>query len=163
MHDMPRSARRHRRKLRGESGHDKFRHCDRERRDDLFRILLSWDGFRPKRMLPEVPRPRPLVYVLAGISLDNLGCYGMLLPRYLLRPRRISLVRRCRERVSAVPRMLSQGVNFAVWGLAVTLFCCCIARAQIAPGPLSSAHAQLAGVTKCASCHDFGARAIKCL
>lgn len=30
-------------------------------------------------------------------------------------------------------------------------------RAQISPGPLSRAHESLEGVTKCASCHDFGA------
>ncbi len=38
-----------------------------------------------------------------------------------------------------------------------------IARAQIAPGPLSRAHSDLAGVTQCGSCHDFGARRLKCI
>ncbi len=46
----------------------------------------------------------------------------------------------------------------------MTVMCCCgSAQAQIAPGPLSPAHAQLTGITKCASCHDFGARGLKCL
>jgi hypothetical protein len=40
---------------------------------------------------------------------------------------------------------------------------CSSARAQIAPGPVSRAHADLGGITQCASCHDFGARALKCL
>jgi hypothetical protein len=37
--------------------------------------------------------------------------------------------------------------------------------AQISPGPLSKAHQQLEGVTKCASCHEFGAgaRGFKCV
>ncbi len=42
------------------------------------------------------------------------------------------------------------------WGAAASL-------AQIAPGPLSPAHAQQGGITGCASCHDFGARRLKCL
>jgi len=39
------------------------------------------------------------------------------------------------------------------------------ARAQVSPGPLSRAHQQLEGVTRCAGCHDFGAgsRRFKCL
>jgi len=41
----------------------------------------------------------------------------------------------------------------------------CVAFAQISPGPLSRAHQQLEGVTKCSTCHDFGAgdRRLKCL
>lgn len=38
-----------------------------------------------------------------------------------------------------------------------------IARAQLAPGPLSGAHADLNGVTRCSTCHDFGAHRLKCL
>ena len=36
---------------------------------------------------------------------------------------------------------------------------------QLSPGPLSAAHRELEGVTKCAACHDFGqgARGFKCL
>ena len=45
----------------------------------------------------------------------------------------------------------------------MTSLCCGVARAQIAPGPLSRSHAQLGGITGCASCHDFGARGLKCL
>jgi hypothetical protein len=39
------------------------------------------------------------------------------------------------------------------------------ARAQISPGPLSSAHQSLTGTTQCASCHQFGASTptFKCL
>ncbi len=42
---------------------------------------------------------------------------------------------------------------------------CAMARAQISPGPLARAHAQLEGVSKCSQCHDFGAgsRSFKCL
>jgi len=42
---------------------------------------------------------------------------------------------------------------------------CGVAFAQISPGPLSRAHQQLEGVTKCSTCHDFGAgdRRLKCL
>ena len=38
-------------------------------------------------------------------------------------------------------------------------------RAQISPGPLSQAHADLEGASKCTSCHAFGLgqRALKCL
>ncbi len=40
-----------------------------------------------------------------------------------------------------------------------------LASAQISPGPLSRAHQQWEGVTKCSSCHDFGGgdRRLKCL
>ncbi len=40
-----------------------------------------------------------------------------------------------------------------------------LALAQISPGPLSKAHQNLEGVTKCASCHEFGAgaRGFKCV
>ncbi len=59
--------------------------------------------------------------------------------------------------------MLSRSLNiaflFATWGV----FFCGVAQAQIAPGPVSRAHADLDGVTKCTSCHDFGARRLKCL
>src|SRR5215471_5406887 len=50
-------------------------------------------------------------------------------------------------------------------GIAIALWCCTLAEAQISPGPLSRAHQQLEGVTKCASCHDFGAgsRGFRCL
>src|SRR5581483_5638134 len=39
------------------------------------------------------------------------------------------------------------------------------AMAQISPGPLSTAHRQLEGPTKCATCHNFGlaSRGFKCL
>jgi len=49
--------------------------------------------------------------------------------------------------------------------LAAVLVFCGIAPAQIAPGPLSRSHQQLEGVTKCASCHEFGSntRVFKCL
>src|SRR5262249_8537392 len=48
---------------------------------------------------------------------------------------------------------------------AVALALACRAQPQIAPGPLSRAHPQLDGITKCGSCHDFGAssRGFKCL
>jgi hypothetical protein len=48
---------------------------------------------------------------------------------------------------------------------ALALWCCTLAQAQIAPGPLSRAHQHLEGVTKCASCHEFGGatRSFKCL
>src|SRR5581483_9768063 len=49
--------------------------------------------------------------------------------------------------------------------LGAALWLCLTASAQISPGPLSRAHQQLEGVTKCASCHDFGhgSRSFKCL
>jgi hypothetical protein len=49
--------------------------------------------------------------------------------------------------------------------LALVLWCCTVSQAQIAPGPLSRAHQQLDGLTKCGSCHAFGAaaRGFKCL
>ncbi len=56
-----------------------------------------------------------------------------------------------------------------VTGLLVGLVACFIAageaRAQISPGPLSQAHADLEGSSKCTSCHAFGIgqRALKCL
>jgi hypothetical protein len=50
-------------------------------------------------------------------------------------------------------------------GVALALWCCALAQAQIAPGPLSRAHKQLEGLTKCMSCHEFGTatRGFKCL
>ncbi len=49
--------------------------------------------------------------------------------------------------------------------VALALCWCAVARAQIAPGPLSRAHQQLDSVIKCASCHDFSNsdRGLKCL
>lgn len=53
--------------------------------------------------------------------------------------------------------------NVALLAAALGILCCSAARAQIAPGPLSQAHAHLEGITKCTSCHDiFGGR-LKCL
>ncbi len=46
---------------------------------------------------------------------------------------------------------------------ALGMVCSGVARAQIAPGPLSRAHADLDSVTKCTSCHDPGTRRLKCL
>ena len=49
----------------------------------------------------------------------------------------------------------------------LAIFACHLATAQISPGPLSRAHNDLEGVTKCAACHDFGPgtrnRSFKCL
>ena len=52
-----------------------------------------------------------------------------------------------------------------LFAVALPLWCCVVAQAQIAPGPLSRSHRQLDGVTKCASCHEFGSatRGFKCL
>ena len=49
--------------------------------------------------------------------------------------------------------------------VALTLWWCAMAHAQVAPGPLSSVHQQLEGLTKCGSCHEFGttSRGFKCL
>ncbi|HXB67609.1 MAG TPA: hypothetical protein VNY05_05165 [Candidatus Acidoferrales bacterium] len=49
--------------------------------------------------------------------------------------------------------------------VALALCCATVARAQISPGPLSRAHQQLEGLTKCGSCHEFGTttRGFKCL
>src|SRR5438067_335633 len=49
--------------------------------------------------------------------------------------------------------------------ITVALFAVAMAHAQIAPGPLSHAHEQLEGLTKCGSCHAFGAASsnFKCL
>jgi hypothetical protein len=48
---------------------------------------------------------------------------------------------------------------------ALLLGLCTVASAQISPGPLSRAHQQWEGVTKCSNCHDLGAgdRRFKCL
>jgi hypothetical protein len=45
------------------------------------------------------------------------------------------------------------------------LVICAPSMAQISPGPLSHAHQQWEGITKCGTCHDFGkgARAFTCL
>jgi hypothetical protein len=64
---------------------------------------------------------------------------------------------------------LSADAKTLLWsvalGLSLELWCSTPARAQISPGPLSRAHQQWEGVTKCATCHDFGsgARGFKCL
>ncbi len=50
-------------------------------------------------------------------------------------------------------------VRFAAWGWV----CCGPVLAQIAPGPLSRAHADLEGITSCGSCHDFGQHRLKCI
>ncbi len=44
-----------------------------------------------------------------------------------------------------------------------SMFCCHLAQAQIAPGPLSRAHADLEGITRCGSCHGFIRTRLKCL
>ena len=48
---------------------------------------------------------------------------------------------------------------------ALALGLCGVASGQISPGPLSRAHQQLEGITKCSSCHDFGGgdKRLKCL
>jgi hypothetical protein len=53
----------------------------------------------------------------------------------------------------------------ALFGVPLVLWCGAVAQAQVAPGPLSSAHKQLEGIIKCGSCHEFGATAskFKCL
>jgi Cytochrome c3 len=54
-----------------------------------------------------------------------------------------------------------------VIAVALAFLGCSPAMAQISPGPLSHAHQQLEGVTKCAFCHDLGpgagTRSFKCL
>jgi hypothetical protein len=52
-----------------------------------------------------------------------------------------------------------------LFGTLLALWQCSLAMAQLSPGPLSQPHQQLEGVTRCASCHDFGAgsRSFKCL
>lgn len=49
--------------------------------------------------------------------------------------------------------------------VALALSFCGLTPAQIAPGPLSRAHQQLEGLTKCGSCHNFGSSTsdLKCL
>lgn len=55
-----------------------------------------------------------------------------------------------------------QGLAFCI---VLAVWFCTSAAGQISPGPLSKFHEQLEGVTRCGSCHDFGAgsRGFKCL
>jgi hypothetical protein len=58
-------------------------------------------------------------------------------------------------------------LKHSLLAIALAILGCRLAPAQISPGPLSRAHQQYEGVTKCASCHDFGPgtgnRNFKCL
>ncbi len=63
---------------------------------------------------------------------------------------------------------LGRGTGLKTWCLCVFVvafgvLCGRVADGQIAPGPLSRAHADLRGITGCGSCHDFGDRRLKCL
>jgi hypothetical protein len=70
-----------------------------------------------------------------------------------------------KEKVALLHSRLSHIARRPVYRAALALTCATLALAQVAPGPLSSAHQQLDGVTKCSSCHNFGAvaRGFKCL
>ena len=60
---------------------------------------------------------------------------------------------------------LNVSYSWLLWLAALAIWNCAVAQAQISPGPLSHAHQQLEGITKCASCHAFGSstRGFKCL
>jgi hypothetical protein len=57
--------------------------------------------------------------------------------------------------------------QYVGWALLISaaLIGCRPALAQISPGPLTKSHQNLEGMTKCSSCHDFGAgsRGFRCL
>ncbi len=65
--------------------------------------------------------------------------------------------------LAAAPRRSSSAMRAVVLFGILGACCCGVLQAQIAPGPLSRAHAALSSVIRCASCHDFGARRLKCL
>ncbi len=68
-----------------------------------------------------------------------------------------------RTRIPIDPVRPGRAARAAIAAAALGVLCCGASVAQIAPGPLSRAHADLNGVTRCVSCHDFGARRLKCL
>ncbi|MEO8099458.1 MAG: cytochrome c3 family protein [Acidobacteriota bacterium] len=61
-------------------------------------------------------------------------------------------------------KVAARVLGFFLWVIAFLLTAGGL-RAQISPGPLSTAHQDLEGATKCNSCHAFGLgqRALKCL
>jgi len=63
--------------------------------------------------------------------------------------------------MSHTTRRVVRTLRCCLWLVAI----CLPALGQLSPGPLSSAHRALEGVTKCVNCHDFGAgaRGFKCL
>lgn len=67
--------------------------------------------------------------------------------------------------VSHAPIRIRTFTVVCVFLLAGALLTTSSARAQISPGPLSSAHQSLTGTTQCATCHQFGASTptFKCL
>ncbi len=69
----------------------------------------------------------------------------------------------CRNNKLAALVKAARLVEVVLFLAALGTFYCSVARAQIAPGPLSHAHEDLGGITRCTSCHDFGSRGLKCL
>jgi len=80
-------------------------------------------------------------------------------------PRPPPLLAPMKTKITLPHRRFVRAAGLLLPGVALALCCGTVALAQIAPGPLSRAHQQLEGVTKCASCHEFGAttRGFKCL
>jgi hypothetical protein len=83
-------------------------------------------------------------------------------PRWLRAARMLSSGRCHPGGVPAVLRKPSRGRDLAFLFAVLGILCCGVARAQIAPGPLSPAHAHLQGIIKCASCHDLLSSSLKC-
>jgi len=72
----------------------------------------------------------------------------------------ISYGRFCRLAQTSVPALMVIILLITIFGISISP-----ANAQISPGDLSEAHADLEGLRKCNSCHKFGTRGVgpKCL
>ena len=75
---------------------------------------------------------------------------------------RVILDQQNRTRVKGTSRKLFRCAAIILFVMAAGIFCSNFLMAQIAPGPLSPAHAYLKGIADCTSCHDLFSSNLKC-